>query len=73
MNTAKGNPFQTAKDMMDCLFSVQGKYASVWTYGPVQGWQWYLPDAPEAGNLHSMKPGKGYWIEVTVDCAWECQ
>ena len=60
-----------SKALEDCMSSVQGKLALVWSYDPDRGWLWYVPDAPEQSTLRSMEPGKGYLIKATEDCIWD--
>ena len=65
-----GYPHYEESHIEDCMNSILGKYRSVWEYAPNEGWRWYLPGAPMAGNLYSMRPGFAYWIEATEDCIW---
>ncbi len=55
-------PMDAAVDSV--LYSMDGKYNSVWGYDPFQGWLRYLPDAPEASDLWEMRSGAGYWITM---------
>jgi len=48
------------------LFSVQGKYDSIWTYDPAaREWLKYIVGgSPTLNNLHEIRPGLGYWIKM---------
>ncbi len=58
------------KPIVNCMYSIEGKYDSVWEYDPILGWRWYFPNAPQASNLVSMRSGFSYWIDVIIDCSW---
>ena len=59
-----GYRFYIPKPIEECMFSIQGKYNSVWTYDADQGeWLRYVPDCPPsmnnlefitAGTLHKL-------------------
>jgi len=52
------------------LLSIQGYYDAVFAYNSYAGvWEIYFAEAPDFLNtLHSMEPGRGYWIH-TIDSA----
>ena len=49
-------------DPSTILFSINGKYNSVWAYDPDAGWSIYAPGAPS--DLEEIVPCKGYWIKM---------
>jgi len=69
-----GYPWTEAQPIADALESIAGKFSLVYTYdesGPEGPWRTYEPDAPLGQNdLTEMRPGEGYWIEVTQACEW---
>ncbi len=60
-----------SKPIVDCMYSINGEYTSVWEYDPILGWRWYFPASPQTSNLTSMRPGFGYWIKVITGCLWD--
>jgi hypothetical protein len=62
----------TAQPIEEALSSIDGSYNSVWTYDSIdREWRKYIVDGPAFLNdLETMDPGKGYWVNVTVDCTW---
>ncbi len=60
-----------SKPIVDCMYSINGEYTSVWEYDPILGWRWYFPASPQTSNLTSMRPGFGYWIKVITNCLWD--
>lgn len=59
----------TAQPVGAALASVSGYYDSIWTFE--QGhWQVYDPQFPDYSDIEMLKPGRGYWINVTTACAW---
>ena len=63
----------TAQSLEDALSSVAGNYSSVWTYDATTGeWKRHVVGGPGfLNNLETMEPGRGYWIDVVVDCIWD--
>lgn len=53
----------------DALASIEGKYISIWAF--IDGaWKVYDPANPGSGNLTTIEPGYGYWINATEDVLW---
>jgi len=59
------------RSVSDSLFSIAGKYLSVWAYANSL-WQVYDPLNPDFSDLSTMGPGIGYWINTTELCQWNC-
>ncbi len=61
----KSEPIAT----QDALSSINEYYQSVWGYENQKGWSKFIKGASsETNNLVELKPGFGYWINVTEDC-----
>ncbi len=67
-----GWPFRTPGSLPAALSSIEGSYASVWSYvgtPPEHPWLRYGADAPDWVNtLASLESGRGYWIYANEDC-----
>ena len=53
--------------LVQVLSNIDGKYDAVWAYdsGTVQ-WRSFIPDGPpEQNDLNEIRPGAGYWINMT--------
>ncbi len=56
----------------DALSSIIEYCQSVWGYENPKGWSKFIKGASnETNNLYELKPGSGYWINVTEDCILE--
>ena len=68
-----GYPSLTARDIAAALGGVSSKVELVWSYDasdPSDPWKRYVPRVPPWTNdLYEFAPGRGYWIQVSEDCA----
>jgi len=58
----------SALPVADAIASIQGVCISVWEYDKT--WKVYDPSNPQFSNLKFMRPGYGYWINVSQPCTW---
>jgi hypothetical protein len=56
-------------NIRSALASIDGFYSEVLAYESGR-WIAYDPNAPDAGELSVMKPGRGYPIHATARCVW---
>lgn len=64
-----GYNYHSAITTPDALSSISEYYQSVWGYENQNGWSKFIKGASnETNNLNELRPGFGYWINVTEDC-----
>ena len=63
---------QSPISISDYLSIVADTCNAIWTYDSGAGqWLRYDADAPSFLNsLNDLKPGSGYWVDVSSDCVW---
>lgn len=68
-----GYPAGTTRPVSEALAPIAGKYTLVFAYDcsdTANPWRSYSPQIPDwANTLQDMRPGFGYWVKVTQDCA----
>jgi hypothetical protein len=62
----------TPQSREDALFSIDGRYTSIWTYDSMTSqWLRYVVGGPAfLNNLNQLDPGRAYWIQIETDCTW---
>lgn len=64
-----GYNYPDPKPTLDALTSIIEYYQSAWGYESQKGWSKFIKGASdEMNNLDELRPGFGYWINVTQDC-----
>ena len=62
-----GYPKLEIRNVENVLTPIEGKYAEIKTYNPIDGWRSYHSAHPETATLTMMSPGTGYWVYMNED------